>query len=212
MSRERMAMPRGIVALRAVAAPPPGSAPAEAPRCIPLAPLELKEIQRRAFERGRAVEREELAARLGALLAALAASAGELDAARSADRGHLARFGVEVALAAAGDLVGSAVKSREHDVRAQVSALLEEALPGIGPGAIQVAVNPADLEALSDLCGPGVPPAVAGRVVLAGDAGLAPGACRIRADGGEFLADPQVRLAAIADRLRAVAAAERPDA
>lgn len=209
MSRERMALPRGIVAFRAV---PAGDAEAAATRCVPLAPVELKEIQRRAFERGRVVEREELAARLGTLLEQLASAAQALDAARKADRDHLARFGVEVAMAAAGSLVGAAVLAKTHDVRAQVGLLLEEALPGVGPGPLQVAVNPADLQALSDLTGQGGPPATLGRLTLAGDPDLPQGACRIRAEGGEFLADPKVRLVAMADRLRALAAAEHVDA
>jgi flagellar biosynthesis/type III secretory pathway protein FliH len=207
-----MALPRGIVALRAVPPNPPGAGEAAPARCVPLAPQELKDIQRRAFERGRAVEREELAGRLGSLLEELASAAQALDAARKADREHLARFGVEVAMAAAATLVGSAILARTHDVRAQVDLLLEEALPATGPGSIQVAVNPADLEALSDLTGPGGPPAVAGRLTLAGDPPLPQGACRIRAEGGEFLAEPKVRLAAIAARLRTMAASEHPDA
>jgi flagellar biosynthesis/type III secretory pathway protein FliH len=206
-----MALPRGIVALRAVPAGGPAGAEGAPPRCVPLAPPELKEIQRRAYERGRAVEKEELAARLGSLLDQLASAAQALDAARKADREHLARFGVEVAMAAAGTLVGAVVQSKTHDVRAQVDLLLEEALPGIGPGSIQIAVNPADLQALSDLTGPGGPPAIAGRLTITGDPELPQGACRIRAEGGEFLADPEVRLAAIAERLRTMAAAEHAD-
>jgi flagellar biosynthesis/type III secretory pathway protein FliH len=211
MCPERMALPRGIVALRAIASGPPQEGDPGS-RCVPLSPVELKDIQRRAFERGRTVERDELAASLGTVLARIADAAALLESARRADREYLGRFGVEVALAAASQIVGAAVASKEHDVRAQVEALLEEALPATGPGALQIAVNPADLETLSSLAGPGGPPGLAGRLTLAGDASIAPGACRIRAGGAEFLADPKARLVAIADRLRTMAASEHPDA
>jgi flagellar biosynthesis/type III secretory pathway protein FliH len=213
MCPERMTLPRGIVALRAV--PSGGEAPqggGAEPPCVPLRPLEIKEIQRRAFERGRDVERERVAERLGSLVASLESSVKALEEARTREREELASFGVELAVAVAEHLVGTAIRAGTHDVRRLVDLLLEEALPGLGQAPLQLAVNPADLDALGDIGSGKDPRAHAGRIHLVADAELPRAACRIRAGGAEILADPKVRLAAIAEKLRAIAAAERPDA
>src|SRR5436853_2863401 len=109
MCPERPAFPRGIVALRAV--PPSGAAghASSEQRCVPVPPRELKEIQRRAFERGQACERAAFSDKLAALLGNLADVAKMLDVAREQDRTHLARFGVEVAMAVAEQVVGKTI-------------------------------------------------------------------------------------------------------
>ena len=130
---------------------------------------------------------------------------------RAEERRNLARFGVEVAMAVATHVVGSAVLAGSHDVKALVEALLEEALPGLGNGSLQVAVNPADLEALGDFAGAGAPASVAGRIRVVSDPALARAACRIRSGGAEILADPAMRLAAIGEKLRSLAGTESGD-
>jgi flagellar biosynthesis/type III secretory pathway protein FliH len=206
MCPERMALPRGIVALRAARpAGSPGAVAAEE-RCVPVPPLELKEMQRRAFERGRACERAEFGEKVAGLLENLAAAGAKLDAMRDEDRRNLSRFGVEVAMAVAEHVVGAAVAASVHDPKALALALLEEALPGLGNGPIQVSVNPADLEALGDFAGAGAPTAVAGRIQVIADPELLRAACRIRSGGAEVLADPALRLAAIGEKLRSIAA------
>jgi flagellar biosynthesis/type III secretory pathway protein FliH len=205
-----MPLPKGIVALRLAPSAPGGEGPPET-RCVPLAPLEIKEIQRRAFDRGRACEREELGARLAGLLQGLSASLEALDERRRKDREELARFGVDLALAVAESLVGRALAAGAHDARRLAETLLEEALPGLGAGALEIAVNPADLEAVRDLGREGAS-AAPGRLRVVGDAALPRAACRIRAGGAEVLADPGLRLQAIAERLRGLAAGEAPDA
>jgi flagellar biosynthesis/type III secretory pathway protein FliH len=203
-----MVLPKGIVALRALPAAPPGP-PAGG---FALRACELKDLQRRAFERGRAFEREHAVLALQGLLAGLEGAIKALDELRAAERRDVAQFAVLVALAAAEELVGSAVRSGGHDVRGLVDAMLEEALPGIGQGPVEVAVNPDDLGALTGLAGPEAPPELSGRVRVAGDPALPRAACRVRAGGAEILSDPRLRLAAMAERLRAVADRERPDA
>jgi flagellar biosynthesis/type III secretory pathway protein FliH len=211
MCPERMTLPRGIVALRPLA--PAGSAAAggEAARkeaCVQVPPPELKEIQRRAFERGQARERETFTGALAGLLESLAEAGAKLDAMRAEERRNLARFGVEVAMAVARHVVGTAVAAGSHDPKALVEALLEEALPGLGTGPLQVAVSPADLTALEDFAGAGAPASVAGRIRVVADPALPRAACRIRSGGAETLADPEMRLAAIGEKLRALAGAE----
>jgi flagellar biosynthesis/type III secretory pathway protein FliH len=208
MCPEKVALPRGLVALRAVPSGPAAVAGSAPEGCVQVPPTELKEIQRRAFERGRACEREAFADRLAGLLGGLADARQAVDAMRAEERRNLARFGVEVALAVAKSVVGRAVDAGAHDVKALVDSLLEEALPGLGTGPLQVAVSPADLAALGDFAGAGAPASVAGRVQVVSDPALPRAACRIRSGGAEILADPALRLAAIGEKLRALAGAE----
>jgi flagellar biosynthesis/type III secretory pathway protein FliH len=172
----------------------------------------LKEVQRKAFERGRRYEREQVAAEVGALLARLEESVQALDAMRAAEKADAARFAVEIATAVVEELVGSAIRTGAHDAGRLAASMLEEALPGIGAGPIELAVNPADRDALADFATRGAPPAVIGRLQIVSDPALPRAACRLRASGAEIVADPRLRLAAVAARMRAIAEAERPGA
>jgi flagellar biosynthesis/type III secretory pathway protein FliH len=213
MSPERMALPRGVVAFRALpGSAPAGPAAATPSGCVPLPALALKEVQRRAFERGREVERERAAEEIAHLLAKVEEAVAALDAMRAAERAECARFAVEVATAVAAELVGAAAASGAHDVARGAEAMLEEALPGLGGGPIELAAHPADLDALSEWAGRKAPPATTGRLRLVPDPDLPRGSCRLRAGGAEILADPRLRLATIAGRLRALAEAAPVDA
>jgi flagellar biosynthesis/type III secretory pathway protein FliH len=212
MSRDRVALPRGIVALRVL--PADGAAPAPAAMssgCVPMPPLELKELQRRAFDRGQAVERDALGSRLGALMTGLERAIAELGEARARDRAELAAFGVDLAMAVAARVVGDAIQAGRHDVVGLVESVLDEARPGLGSAPVQVFVHPADFDALAEF--PAARERACGdRIHVAADPAVTRGGCRIEAGGAEVLADPIARLGAIGERLRSVADGERRDA
>ncbi len=225
MSLERLVIPRGLVAFRAPAAPAPVGTPTPAPvqsgTAGGLSVGELKDLQRRAFERGCEFERRAIATRFSGLLVSLERAIEQLEHDRATDRAACATFAVEVALGVADQLVGSAVRDGAHDVRKIVETLLHEALPALGDAALVVALNPADLsdlEALraqtggdgrraeSPLGGAG------GRVQMVADAVVPRAGCLIRAAGAELSTDVQIWITAIAKRLRAVAREDGKDA
>lgn len=207
MSPERLTVPRGVVALRVVPAHAAGTA--AAPVCVPLPPFEIKEIQRRAFERGQAVAHAALDAQLGKLMAALDRAVADLGAARLRDHAELESFGVELAMTVAAQVVGEAVRTGACDVRALAMSVIEEALPGLGAGEVRLLVNPEDLASLGAFASSR--DSREGRIRVAADPDVGRGGCRLEAAGAEVIADPKARLAAIAERLRAVAA-EKHDA
>ncbi len=141
MSPESAALPipagRRLLAVSAAAAP--AVSPGAAARAA-----EVKEIQRRAFERGRAVEAAEWSHRLEKLLGALAAAEAELRRAREADRRSAEAFAARLAAVAAERLVHAVVEEGRHDIRAMVQGVLAEV--GVAPGdeGVRVRLNPED--------------------------------------------------------------------
>lgn len=88
--------------------------------------FDIKELQRRAFERGREVERQRLAPPIAQLLERLAAAEAARESAHADDRRRVESFAVGLAMAVAERLTRSLVSNREHDVRAMVQDLLEK--------------------------------------------------------------------------------------
>ncbi len=230
MSHERLILPRGLVSFRAaptsVPAPAAGAQPAAAPSAVaPPAPglsvAELKDLQRRAFERGCEFERKNLDSRFNAMIVDLERAAEALAHQREDERKLTAQFAVEVALGVAEILVGNAVRQSAHDVKKMVDTVLHEAVPSIGDQAVIVALNPADLAELevvraqSRASGGEAANALSdswSRVRLHADAGVPRAGCQVRAGGAELSTDVHARLSVIGERLRAMALEDRDDA
>lgn len=87
--------------------------------------FDIKELQRRAFERGREVERQRLAPPITELLERMAAAEAARESAHVDDRRRVESFAVGLAMAVAERLTRALVSNREHDVRAMVEDLLE---------------------------------------------------------------------------------------
>ena len=161
---------------------------------------DLKAAQRRAFERGREVAREELGPALSGAAAALEKAAAGFLEARERERREVEEFAVRLACLVAGDLVGRTVAAESHDVRALVRRLLDEVLPDAGPGSVELRGHPDDLVRLDPqlLGGEG-----AGRVRLVPDPDLEPGCYRVTGEGLEVRSDVNDRLEAVRDRILA---------
>ncbi|HYC76230.1 MAG TPA: FliH/SctL family protein [Planctomycetota bacterium] len=220
MSRERLSLPAGVVAFRAAPARPGSvatpdgagasgaAAPAAPQTAAPAAGVtapELKEMQRRAFERGVAFARHKFAERLDAALAAVDASRRELEASRAAERPAVAAFAVELAVGLAEEMTGCTLRAGRHDVRAAVEAAVAEALPTAAGAPLIAHLNPEDLAELEQAVAVR-PLQAAADATLRGDPTLRRGACRVTCGGAELLCDPHDRLRAAAARLRQAAA------
>ncbi len=219
MSRDSVPLTAGVVSFRATirrATPAPASAPVQAP--VPtsspvdsasmlagLSTSELKDLQRRAFERGAELARAELSQKFDQAFRETLASRAALEAERKALRETAGAFVTELALGIAEELLGAALQDGRHDVRRLVEAAVAEALPVADAGALTASLHPEDLAELEQAVSL-KPLATARDVVLRADPSLARGACRILSGGAEVSADPAERFKLAAQRVRAAAA------
>ncbi|MCB9834128.1 MAG: hypothetical protein H6807_16825 [Planctomycetes bacterium] len=104
----------------------------------------LKELQRRAFERGQAVEREHGSRAFAALCARLEAQARTQTEARENDRRRLEEFATRLALMVAEKLTYSRIATGEHDVAAMVRELLGELGPAAEGAPVKLRLFPGD--------------------------------------------------------------------
>lgn len=168
--------------------------------------FDIKELQRRAFERGRAVERERLAGPTKALIDRLAQEADARARTEVDDRSRVEDFAVSLALAVAERLTHALVAHREHDVRAMVQELLERSSAGGEANEeLQLALEPDDHARLVEM-GISLPEGL----TLTGDASLAPGDLRLRGRHHETWARLSERLESV--RHEFVEEAQRHDA
>ena len=154
MNARRVVLPRGLVSVRQrmeAAAPAPAVPAAQPALAVDAAPpagiaaQELKTLQRRAFERGREVERAAATEAVGRAAHELAEAARRLRAEREADRAELEDFAVRLACAIAEELTGSLVDRNLHDARAMVRRVLEEILPELRGAEATLEAHPEDL-------------------------------------------------------------------
>jgi len=202
MSPKQCVLPRGLVSLRKAASPPSmasGEAEETAPdpalhSAIPLRALDLKTVQRRAYERGRSVALAETAETVTAAARTLSLSAQALAEARSKDGPDLESFAVRLACVVAGELVGKVVDAEDHDVRTIVRRVLGEVLPDLEVDAITLLGHPDDLAML--------PGGLAGdEVETRADATLQRGSFRVVGDDTELYAGLSERLEEMKGRL-----------
>lgn len=214
MSRERLTLPAGLVSFRAAApkaAPGAPAAPAAPPAEVPatggaggLSVAELKELQRRAFERGAAAARAELAAKFDAAFADLRRAKEACERERRAERDAAGPFAVELALGLADEVVGATLRDGRHDVRGLVETAVDEALPLADGSPLVAELHPEDLARLEQILA--LRPLAAGAVVLRANPSAPRGSCRVAAGGAEVACDPAERMRAAAARVRAEAA------
>ena len=86
----------------------------------------MKEIQRRAYERGVEVERRRFASSLSGMIETVTASVRELEARAAADRAEIAEFATRLGLAVAEKILVRAIDEAEYDIPGIVAAMLEE--------------------------------------------------------------------------------------
>ncbi|MEZ6195538.1 MAG: hypothetical protein R3F20_07395 [Planctomycetota bacterium] len=117
--------------------------------------FDIKELQRRAFERGRQVEREAARQPLARICSGLEKLVAETEARTAADRTRVEEFAVSLAMAVAERLTHALVDAHAHDVNAMVHDLL--ASTGVDEGSeIRLIMNPEDRGRLEEY-GPGSP-------------------------------------------------------
>lgn len=104
----------------------------------------IKDIQRRAFERGVTVERAKYSATLNELLALVKAQAEAVQQGIEADRERIEGFAVRLALQVAEKLTRSIVDAEAHDVVAMVKDLMREVDSDTKSKGITLRLNPRD--------------------------------------------------------------------
>lgn len=160
---------------------------------VPL--LDVKAVQRRAYERGREVEREEAGALLQRAVEELRSTAAMLEAARRREAAEVAEFAVELACSMAEELVGRVMAEDRHHVRDMVKQVLEAALPDMEAGTASLRGHPDDVGRLGRHFGEGPP------VRLVPDRNLERGTFLVEAGEVEFHASVRERLAAMREHL-----------
>ncbi|MAG55206.1 MAG: hypothetical protein CMJ83_02840 [Planctomycetes bacterium] len=174
MSRRQVVVPRGLVAVRrrdepgAASVPTPrtpeGGAPdadaEDTPEANPvgapkppaanraLPALDLKAVQRKAFERGREHALAEVSATVDAASATMCSAANRLAQARVNDRSELTEFVVRLACTIAEELTASVVDAEQHDVRGLVKRVLDSVLPELAGEPVTLSGHPEDLGVL----------------------------------------------------------------
>jgi hypothetical protein len=111
--------------------------------------LDLKLVQRRAYERGRAQVIEEAGSTMAAAVSTLEAAAADLIETRKKDREALVAFSVDLACALAEELLLMVVDREEHDVRGMARRVLDQVMPEAGGSEIRLEGNPEDLALLT---------------------------------------------------------------
>lgn len=173
-----------------------GSTTAEARSGAPSG-FDLKTLQRRAFERGVAVERDASTKRLHAVVQGLESAVADLASRSRHDRRELEEFAVRLACLVAGRVTGTIVDEGAHDVLATVREVLAE-VAGCEPDETPtVALCGDDLARLLDAMGDEARPAFA----LVEDATLAPGDVRVRGSEVDYHATLSERLEALREKL-----------
>jgi flagellar biosynthesis/type III secretory pathway protein FliH len=104
----------------------------------------IKDLQRRAFERGVAVEREQWTKKIEKLAAQVSSHVQSSIMQRTASTGEIEEFAVRLALVIAEDLTRAAVDESRHDVRAMVAEVVAE-IGGRGvPKRLEIRMHPDD--------------------------------------------------------------------
>jgi hypothetical protein len=215
MTPRRVVLPRGLIAVRQrLHAPAPKTllAPGDDAGVPALAvdgestPIpasavgaqELKALQRRAFERGREVERSESGQALGRAAEVISQAAACLRVEREADRAELESFAVRLACVIAEELTGSLVERNLHDARAMVKRVLDEILPELRGAEATLEAHPEDLSLITPHLAAGGAPA---SMLLVSDSRLGRGSFRVRGGGMEFYSGLNERLQTIREQL-----------
>jgi len=203
LSRRAVVLPRGLVAVRARTAavagdPEPAAAPTASAPCSEVSgpAVDLKELQRKAYERGYAHAVEQRGASMEAASSALTEAAEALRAARARDEEELAGFAVRLATTIAEQLVGEVIDQGEHDVNEMVRRVLDAVMPEVDEGTAELHGHPEDLELLPTTL-------LHGSTALKrhGDPSMDRGSFRVHAGDIEFYSGVEERLSAIRDRL-----------
>ncbi len=159
--------------------------------------FDLKEIQRRAFERGRSLEREQGSRAFAALCEELQAQLAAQNAAREADRRRVEEFAARLALAVAEKLTFTTIDSAAHDVAGLVRTLLSE-LGTAAEETVRIRLSPGDHGLLLETAARGEL-STEGLEITA-DQDLGPGSAVLATDEVEYWSDLNDRI----ERLRGI--------
>lgn len=203
MSRRSVVLPRGLVGLRspqttdAESKPQIPEAEADEPRVrTALTAIDLKAVQRKAYERGYAHAISERGDAVDAALAALRSEAASLRAARAKDDEEIAQFAVRLACSIAEDVLGTTIDRQDYDVPAMVRRVLDAVMPDLDSDVVELHGHPDDLKVLPTTLRHGTT-----AVRRVPDPTVARGAFRVRGGDAEFYAGLMERLEAIRARL-----------
>lgn len=154
MSRKSVVLPKGLVALRPRMSSSDAGTQATVEESVEtgtrhaLPAIDLKAVQRKAYERGFEHALEQKGAAYDAATSALVQAASVLQDARSKDAAALSEFAVRLACSIAEDLVATTIDEEAHDVRGMARRILDEAMPDLGGGEVTLEGHPDDLALL----------------------------------------------------------------
>ena len=162
--------------------------------------LDIKELQRRAFERGREVERQEASTRLAALVKQLAESAADLTRRRKLDEERASTFAVELSTLIAERVTRTVLREGGHDVEALVNEVIAAMGTIQAQSGIEVRLAPEDhARVISAIAGD----AFEGQgLAFVADRALAPGTLRMIAGDTEFHSSALERIEELRIELR----------
>lgn len=106
--------------------------------------VDVKELQRRAYDRGVEVERSAWTNRLDRLLVTLENQIEDEQRKRAAEEEELKRFAISLAMETAGRLTGSVVNADSHNPRNIVNDILGEIEADGVRGAVSIHMHPDD--------------------------------------------------------------------
>ena len=112
--------------------------------------FDMKEVQRRAFERGVAVERAKYSKTLGEMLELVKTQSAQLESDMISDREKIEAFAVRLSLLVAENLTRTIIDQDQHDVVQMVRDLLDEVDGETRGKGLVLKLNPADHGALLD--------------------------------------------------------------
>ena len=159
--------------------------------------FDLKEIQRRAFERGRQVERDQGSAPLQALARKLTDHVNQLEQARIVESKRVEEVGVRLGLHVAEQLTRRVLAEGEHDARSMVEDAISEIRGRKETGPLQVDLAAKDHSRLLDAFGGQTPEGIE----LRENPSLAPGDFIVQGDNVEYWSSMNERLEALRTRL-----------
>lgn len=162
--------------------------------------LDIKELQRRAFERGVALERQQSSTLLHGIAQQLETAAREIEQRRAQDRAAVEEFSVKLGMMVAQRLVGTTIEEGRHDPAAMVREIIDAAVPDAVDGPVRVLVHPDDHVRLLSI-DEGTEEPLPAAVELVPEPAMERGSFRVEYGDNEYWSHMNERIAALSARL-----------
>lgn len=161
--------------------------------------IDIKELQRRAYERGVTTERERISNTVEKILSGVASDVRTSLERAESDRAGMEEFAVRLATVVAEKLVGRVLDEGSHDVVAMVRDVLEDIVEADRKQGVTVRLNPEDESTLRSAISDGT---FSGEGLdIVGDPRLDRGSFAVVAGECELMADMTDRLEKLRGRL-----------